>query len=210
MAIPPGQMLYYRRVRQDKDMIDEPALSSNALRALSIFCQVKDDLPWLMGYCSANGGLLQDMELFLRSLGKLLRSEFALCGWHLECKKPEEQEDSWVGLELFPANWDLSGFEPPVHFSLTWRNPFLSDRADRYLCVEVAAPRKWLHWEKLKHLLRPKLVPQGFTDKYERDDVDENSLFWKYVPFDHHGGYGIGHFEALDPGPASIPCAVRS
>lgn len=66
----------------------------------------------------------------------------------------------------------------------TWRNPFLSGPADRYFCVEVAAPREWPHWERLKHLLRPKSVPQGFTDVYEADDVDQNSLFWIYVPFD--------------------------
>jgi uncharacterized protein YprB with RNaseH-like and TPR domain len=52
--------------------------------------------------------------------------------------------------------------------------------------VEVAAPREWPHWEKLKHLLRQKLVPQGFTDVYEADDVDPNSLFWIYIPFDKY------------------------
>ena len=76
--------------------------------------------------------------------------------------------------------------EPPIHFALSWWNPFVSVRADRYFCVEVAAPREWPHWEKLKHLLRQKLVPQGFTDVYEADDVDPNSLFWIYIPFDKY------------------------
>lgn len=39
---------------------------------------------------------------------------------------------------------------------------------------------------KLKNLLRPKLVPQGFKDVYEADDVDPDSLFWIYVPFDQY------------------------
>jgi hypothetical protein len=193
-------------------MVDEPILSSSTLRALSIFCQVKKELPWLTSYCSVDGGLVQDIEQFLRSLGKLLRSELALYGWRQEYKKPEEEGASGGSLKLFPANWDLSGCESPVHFAFTWCNPFVSDPADRYLCAEVAAPREWPHWEKLKHLLRPKLVPRGFTDVYEADDVDPNSLFWIYVPFDQfmvETGLDTSEYLAEIKQAARLVCEVR-
>lgn len=85
---------------------------------------------------------------------------------------------------MFPANWDLSGLGA-VRFVLSWENPFISGPTDRYLSVEVAAPREWPHWEMLKNALRPKLVPRGFIDVYEPGEPDPNSLFWTYIPFDH-------------------------
>src|SRR5450432_2590212 len=143
-------------------MVDEPNFSPNAIRALNTFCLLKQDLPWLMNYCCAGGGLVEDMEQFLRSLGRLLRSEFALYGWHQSFEKSDDQDDSRVSLKMFPANWDLSVLGQ-VHFAFHWLNPFVSRLADRYLSVEVSAPSDWGHWAKLKELLRPKLVPQGFT-----------------------------------------------
>ena len=160
-------------------MVDQPNLSPSAMRALSTFCLLKQDLPWLMDYCSASGGLIEDMEQFLRSLGRLLRSEFALYGWHQSFEKSEEG----VSLRMYPANWDLSVLGQ-VFLRFDWYNPFGSSPADRYLSVEVAAPREWRYWEELKHLLRAKLVPQGFTDVYEPGEPDPNGLFWTYVPFD--------------------------
>jgi hypothetical protein len=106
VAVVLGALYNWSRRRDNPIMVDEPNLPSSALRALSIFCQLKNDVPWLMTYCSAEGGLLDDMEQFLRSLGKLLRSEFAIYDWRL---KPGEREDPSVSLKLFPANWDLSG-----------------------------------------------------------------------------------------------------
>src|ERR1700693_3930327 len=132
-------------------MVDEPNLPPSAIRALSIFCLLKQDLPWLMNYCSAGGGLVEDMEQLLRSLGRLLRSEFALYGWNQSFEKSKER----VSLKMYPANWNLSVLGQ-VFLRLDWYNRFVSRSADRYLSVEVAAPREWRHWEDLKHLLRPK------------------------------------------------------
>jgi hypothetical protein len=40
-------------------MVDERNFSPNAIRALNTFCLLKQDLPWLMNYCCAGGGLVR-------------------------------------------------------------------------------------------------------------------------------------------------------
>jgi hypothetical protein len=93
-----------------------------------------------MNYCCSGGGLVEDMEQCLRSLGRLLRSEFALYGWHQSFEKSEGQEDSWVNLKIYPANWDVPGLGP-VHLRVAWYNTFVSDPADRPSIASISIQR---------------------------------------------------------------------
>ena len=159
----------------------EPTFAPRALHYLESFCKLKDDLPEMMTFCSNDGGLLHEMEQFLRTLGRQLKRDFALHDWQHDSKSDEEE--GWVRLRLFPANWRLSGVGE-VSLALGWYNPFTSHRADRYLYVELRAPRSWRHRDKLKKLVAAQLIGDGFTDQYDADDVDPDSVLWRYVPFD--------------------------
>jgi len=162
--------------------MDEPAFSARALHYLESFCKLKDDLPEMVTFCSNEGGLLHEIEQFLRSLGRRLKHEFGLHDWQ---HAPEiDEEEGWVDLRMFPTSWKLSRVGE-VSISLGWYNPFTSHPADRYLCVELRAPRQqWRRWDKLKKLLAPQMIAEGFTDRYDAENLNPDSVFWRYVPFD--------------------------
>jgi hypothetical protein len=160
----------------------EPAFSPRAIHYLEGFCRLKDDLPEMMTFCSINGGLLGEMEQFVRSLGRRLTRDFALHGWEHNAKA--DDEEGWVKLSLFPPSWKLAGVGE-VSVNVGWYNPFTSHQADRYFYVELRAPRqRWRRWEKLKKLVARQMIANGFTDRYDAEDVDPDSVFWKYVRFD--------------------------
>ena len=55
--------------------MDKPAFSTRALHYLESLGRLKDDLPERVTLCSNKGGLLHEMEQFVRSLGRQFKHE---------------------------------------------------------------------------------------------------------------------------------------
>jgi hypothetical protein len=161
--------------------MDEPTFSTETIRALMRFRELKNDLPWISSFCASGGPLLDALEQFVRALGRKVKTEFALHGWQDRLKRHDDE--GWVELRLFPTTWVLPE-HGEIALSISWYNPFTSHAADRYVCVEVRAPRQWPHWNKIKGLIGPNLSEEGFTDRYDAEGLDPDSLFWKYIPFE--------------------------
>lgn len=85
--------------------------------------------------------------------------------------------DGYILFQLYPETWQLPKVGP-VGMCVCWNNPFEAEPED----FSIRIPWNWTHAKDLKEAVTPH-VPEGFTDVTDRENLNQNDAFWRYIQF---------------------------